>query len=74
MLISWDLAFGAGGSHVPCGPSSSGQRQKLCQCQEACVWTPLASGISTPIPQSCLLSALPSRVWWRHAQHYCSVM
>lgn len=40
-----------------------GQRQKrLCQYQEACMWTSLAAGIPLHfIPQSCLLPALPSR-------------
>lgn len=28
VLIKWDLAFGAGGSHVPCGPSASGNRDR----------------------------------------------
>lgn len=28
MVIKWDLAFGAGGSHVPCGTSASGSRDR----------------------------------------------
>lgn len=54
------------------------QRQKrLCQCQEACMWTSLASGVpSTLSPKAaCSLPTLQSkRGWQSHAQHCCSVL
>lgn len=75
-MIKWGLAFGAGGSHVPCDPSAPrGRGRRGCECWEMCVWASLASGIpSTLIPQSCLLPTLPSRVEGvaqSHAQRCC---
>lgn len=75
LLMEWGPAFGVGGCHVPCGPSvPRGRDRRGRQCQEVCVRTSLASGVTlTPVPQSCLLSALPSGVEGRAAES-CPVL
>lgn len=52
LSIQWGPAFGAGGHHVPCGPSAPrGRDRRGCQSQEVCVRTSLASGVTlTPTP------------------------